>query len=434
MNLPIPDDYTYLDHTIVVPAAGVIVDVDVEIVDLRHPADDYLEISLRGPDGTEIELSFYNGDGADFIHTVFDDEADTDIWDGVPPFTGRFRPEDPLSIFDGLDQQGDWTLRIRDEGSGYIGVLNQWAVIITVLESCSTSTFQRVVIANDGSLGAVTFLGNAQVNGDMAVQANARLEMGTKDLIVGGALSNSGDIRQTKVVNAAADVGFFATGGYGGVLLNANGLDLGSTTVSIRGNQDCTAVAGETVRRCFDLAPANATGRNATVTFFFAGSEIPPGQSCAALNAYRWDGSRWAGLALDPGYGTAGRTCGGDPQSVRVQNVAAFSRFVLRAGGPAAPLVAIGRDASGDTELSWTHDPANSGGYEVWWSNAPFFAPGDAGAQKATLPAPTHTFTHTGVAGQNLYYLALGLQGAAWASSHSNRTGRFWFTLTPGTP
>jgi len=100
--------------------------------------------------------------------------------------------------------------------------------------------------------------------------------------------------------------------------------------VSIKGNQDCTTVPGEAVRRCFDIAPATASGRNATITFFFAGSEIPAGQDCDDLNAYRWDGGTWQ--ALTPGT----RACGGDPQSLQVTGVTTFSKFVLKETAPNA--------------------------------------------------------------------------------------------------
>jgi hypothetical protein len=156
------------------------------------------------------------------------------------------------------------------------------------------------------------------------------------EFTVGGTLTNNGALQRTQTVNGSSDVSFFNTGGYGGVTLNANGTDLGSTTVRIRGNQDCTIVAGETVRRCFDISPTNTTGRNAAITFYFANSEIPGGQSCSNLNGYRWTGSGWEVLTLDTAYGTNGRSCGSDPRSLRVKNVASFSDFVLQETSPTA--------------------------------------------------------------------------------------------------
>ncbi len=55
----------------------------------------------------------------------------------------------------------------------------------------------------------------------------------------------------------------------------------------------------------------------------------------------------------------------------------------------------------------------------------------DAGGRGRVLVI---TGAHVGVAGENTCYVVLGLNSAGQASGNSNRTGRFWFMLTPGTP
>jgi hypothetical protein len=58
---------------------------------------------------------------------VFDDEAPANISQGAAPYTGAFRPQnDQLSRFDGQQQQGTWTLRVRDLFEGDTGTLNGW--------------------------------------------------------------------------------------------------------------------------------------------------------------------------------------------------------------------------------------------------------------------------------------------------------------------
>jgi subtilisin-like proprotein convertase family protein len=136
IGLNIPDNGcdigTYLEHTIYVPTWAYVLDTDVTIGDLRHTWDDDVHLYLQAPDGTEVALSTGNGGaGDDYYNTVFDDEASTAITDGVPPFTGRFRPEGALATFDGHNQQGDWTLRVCDSGVGTTGVLNAWQLTIT---------------------------------------------------------------------------------------------------------------------------------------------------------------------------------------------------------------------------------------------------------------------------------------------------------------
>ena len=108
-----------------------IVDVDVE-VDLSHTWDSDLDIFLIPPAGPTIELTTDNGGaGDDYRVTVFDDEASTAITTGQAPFNGRFRPEAPLSVLDGLSPLGTWNLQITDDEAGDIGTLNSWSLKFT---------------------------------------------------------------------------------------------------------------------------------------------------------------------------------------------------------------------------------------------------------------------------------------------------------------
>jgi hypothetical protein len=145
-------------------------------------------------------------------------------------------------------------------------------------------------------------------------------------------LANNGSLQQTQVVKGSDDVTFLNTGGYGGLTVNANGIDLGTTTVTIRGHQDCFTTANETIQRCFEISPENRINRDATITFYFAASEIPTGLNCEELNAYHWNGASWDLLTLDGTYGMAGRECSTEPHSIRVMGVNNFSNFILKSG------------------------------------------------------------------------------------------------------
>ena len=97
------------------PHGVTIADIDVSL-DISHTYDADLDVTLIAPNGTRVELfSDVGGGGANFVGTVLDDEASTAIQTGAAPFTGRFRPEGPLSVLDGLDTVGTWTLEIRDD-------------------------------------------------------------------------------------------------------------------------------------------------------------------------------------------------------------------------------------------------------------------------------------------------------------------------------
>jgi subtilisin-like proprotein convertase family protein len=135
-GLVIPDDNAGgVASTINVGTAGRIKDVDVRVTELDHLFVGDLRIDLTAPDGTTVRLVEHPGGpdnfGKNFVNTWFDDEAPTAISTGAP-YTGRFRPQnDQLSRFDGKQQQGNWTLRVRDLFQGDEGTLDRWRIDIT---------------------------------------------------------------------------------------------------------------------------------------------------------------------------------------------------------------------------------------------------------------------------------------------------------------
>ncbi|MHB0959585.1 MAG: tandem-95 repeat protein [Pirellulaceae bacterium] len=84
---------------------------------------------LAGDDGGAV-LTAVRGSFRPFVGTILDDEASVLITDGVSPFTGRFVPIEPLSIFDNLSVGGGWTLEIRDTATDHEGELISWKLII----------------------------------------------------------------------------------------------------------------------------------------------------------------------------------------------------------------------------------------------------------------------------------------------------------------
>ena len=67
------------------------------------------------------------GSGDNFTNTVFDDEAATAIASGAAPFTGSFRPFQPLSAFDGADDPGHLDAAGRPTSpADDVGTLSSW--------------------------------------------------------------------------------------------------------------------------------------------------------------------------------------------------------------------------------------------------------------------------------------------------------------------
>lgn len=98
-------------------------------LDITHTYTGDLNISLRGPDGTTIELSTDNGGSGDnYTNTCFRSDAVISIASVSAPFNGVFLPEDSFSAFDGKLINGTWTLEISDDASPDVGTLNSWSL------------------------------------------------------------------------------------------------------------------------------------------------------------------------------------------------------------------------------------------------------------------------------------------------------------------
>jgi hypothetical protein len=124
-----------------------------------------------------------------------------------------------------------------------------------------------------------------------------------------------------------------------------------------------------------------------------------------------------------------------DGATVARSGIAAFSDWAVGSAvqAPVAPAPVTVDLSSGNAKLNWTHIPADANGYQVWWSSDPYFTPG-TGLDVATVAAPTATYTHAGTPGVNTYYVVRGVNSVDAPSDNSNRTGKFVFALTKGTP
>lgn len=144
-DLPIPanpdDTKGWMQDAIIeIPDHFNIYDLDVRI-SLKHTSVFDLQIFLQSPSGIATCLNMYDFEkeffkGQDYIGTIFDDEAETPIEQGEPPFTGRFKPRAGylLEDFDGEDAYGPWRLRINDARWWDTGSLNRFELTITVPE------------------------------------------------------------------------------------------------------------------------------------------------------------------------------------------------------------------------------------------------------------------------------------------------------------
>jgi subtilisin-like proprotein convertase family protein len=128
---PLPD-VAITDIPIVVTGTGSVADVNVRFR-ANHTFDGDLAISLIAPDGTIVPLSTNRGGSGDNFGSgtndcsgtpvTFDDSAAVAISAGLAPFASSFRPESPLTAFNGKDMNGTWKLRFSDTAAADVGTV-----------------------------------------------------------------------------------------------------------------------------------------------------------------------------------------------------------------------------------------------------------------------------------------------------------------------
>ena len=132
-NLSIPDNASSFETSaIMVPDLTDITDINVG-VNIAHTYKGDLQLELVGPNNNEVRLMspFYCSEGNLIVR--FDDAGK--LLDCNTTETNEsYQPEEVLSVFNGENSQGTWTLKYADLGLGDSGILNSWFI-----EVCETT-------------------------------------------------------------------------------------------------------------------------------------------------------------------------------------------------------------------------------------------------------------------------------------------------------
>ncbi len=105
----------------------------VDLNDIRVP-DDSLFVYLTNPVGHSVELIGGETTGENLVGTTFADPTALDpsvlLVNSPAPYTGAFRPDDPLSTFNGDDLNGLWKLRVFAGATSAGDAINNWSLDI----------------------------------------------------------------------------------------------------------------------------------------------------------------------------------------------------------------------------------------------------------------------------------------------------------------
>ena len=130
LPLAIPDNNaTGAQSTVNLSAVGTITSVRV-MVSVVHTFIGDVVVSLVPPPGAPtVTLAANHGSSEDnFTHTIFSDAATTAIASGTPPYTGAFKPDQPLSALNGKPVAGAWTLKAVDNAAILAGTLTEYVI------------------------------------------------------------------------------------------------------------------------------------------------------------------------------------------------------------------------------------------------------------------------------------------------------------------
>jgi subtilisin-like proprotein convertase family protein len=134
--------YSYAGPAVTIPDAnanGVLVPLLVSdattiqgltvTLDVTHPYVGDLVLSLVAPGGQTVLLANRRGGAGDnFAQVTFDDLAAQSIAASPPPFTGSYRPEEPLAAFNHTSAYGIWKLKAADVAASDVGALNSYSL------------------------------------------------------------------------------------------------------------------------------------------------------------------------------------------------------------------------------------------------------------------------------------------------------------------
>ena len=102
--------------------------VTVLLDTIIHPSVNELTMTLTHLGITDTIVYSLSG-GQNFIQTYLDDNALNLLATSSAPFTGMYKPYNPLALFIGSDLNGEWILEIKDNLAGNDGILKSWGLL-----------------------------------------------------------------------------------------------------------------------------------------------------------------------------------------------------------------------------------------------------------------------------------------------------------------
>ena len=183
--------------TLAIPISGTITDVNVLNLDIDHTYISDLVVKLKSPANTERTLlNQICGSQNNILLNLDDESANTYNSIPCPPNGGTYRPYQALSVFDGENLNGTWTLIVQDLFNSDGGILQAWSIGVCYTPGCSApvvnaptvtqptcATPTGSIVANATGNGALEYSVNNGVNWQTSSTFND-LAPGSYNLVV----------------------------------------------------------------------------------------------------------------------------------------------------------------------------------------------------------------------------------------------------------
>ena len=132
-------------HSTVSTIINVPIDFTVSAMNLTlqlyHGNTHDLTAELESPSGTTVVLfTGPGGPGEGFHNTILSDSGSKSIQDGTPPFTGVYKPQNPLSAVYGESPKGIWRLSVTDNTTYNAGGITGWQIAFNDAATVTTDS------------------------------------------------------------------------------------------------------------------------------------------------------------------------------------------------------------------------------------------------------------------------------------------------------
>jgi uncharacterized repeat protein (TIGR01451 family) len=297
-----------LTRTFVVGTSYTIADVNVGAI-ITHNLRNHLRLSLTSPAGTTVNLMTNIGGTRSHLNVLYDDAAAASITThsansdntGTAPYQRTFKPQSVLSVFNGQNSLGTWTLTMCDSVAGTTGSFVRADLYLTT-PSADLSLTKTSNVATQVTGGSVIYtltVTNATTSASTATGIIVR------DVLPSGVsyVSASGTGTYTSGTGSWA-VGSLAPGTSASIAITTNVAAVGGTVTnsaeiiaSSVPDIDSTVNNGVTAEDDYSAASFSVTRTAGT----------PPTISCpVGSNTFDWAANVWTPGSLNNSYTLAG--------------------------------------------------------------------------------------------------------------------------------